>query len=120
VNRAAPCLPRTERIVQAVKAIPAGKVSSYRDLAWAAGVPKGARQVVWTLHSVSRSRQIPWHRVIRADGYIALRGADRELQIALLRGEGVEVSDSGRVDLARYALPVPAAPADGLKRGRKT
>ena len=93
----------TERIVQAIKAIPPGWVSSYRDIARTARLPNGARQVAWVLHSVSRSQGLPWHRVIRADGSIALRGADRELQIGLLRTEGVEVSDSGRVDLGRYA-----------------
>jgi methylated-DNA-protein-cysteine methyltransferase-like protein len=94
----------TERIVQAIKAIPAGRVSTYRDLARAAGLINGARQVVRVLHSLSRSRGLPWHRVIRADGSIALRGADRELQIGLLRAEGVEVTGSGQVDLVRYCL----------------
>lgn len=94
----------TERIVQAIKAIPAGRVSTYRDLARAAGLINGARQVVRVLHSLSRSRGLPWHRVIRADGSIALRGADRELQIGLLRAEGVEVTDSGQVDLVHYCL----------------
>ena len=91
-----------ERIVQAIKAIPPGRVSTYRDLAWEAGLPNGARQVAWVLHSLSRSCGLPWHRVVRADGSIALRGAERELQIGLLRAEGVEVRDSGSVDLDSY------------------
>jgi methylated-DNA-protein-cysteine methyltransferase-like protein len=93
---------KTERIVQAIKAIPTGRVSTYRDLAWEAGLPNGARQVAWVLHSVSQSEGLPWHRVVRADGSIALQGADRELQIELLRAEGVEVTDRGQVDLHRY------------------
>jgi methylated-DNA-protein-cysteine methyltransferase-like protein len=41
--------------------------------------------------------------VIRADGSIALgSGNGRELQIGLLRSEGVEVSDAGLVDRQRY------------------
>jgi methylated-DNA-protein-cysteine methyltransferase-like protein len=41
--------------------------------------------------------------VIRADGSIALEnGGGRELQTALLRAEGVEVSAAGRVDMAKY------------------
>ncbi|MDR2029345.1 MAG: MGMT family protein, partial [Treponema sp.] len=76
----------TLRIIAAIKALPFGRVSSYRDIALAAGLPNGARQVVRVLHSLSRSQDLPWHRIIRADGRIALPpGNGRELQIALLR-----------------------------------
>jgi methylated-DNA-protein-cysteine methyltransferase-like protein len=52
---------------------------------------------------MSEKHGLPWHRVIRADGSIALKsGGGRELQTALLRVEGVEVSESGRVDMAKY------------------
>jgi methylated-DNA-protein-cysteine methyltransferase-like protein len=55
------------------------------------------------LHTLSRSCVLPWHRIIRADGSIALESCrGREMQIALLRSEGVEVSDSGRIDMAVY------------------
>ncbi len=95
----------TGRIITLIQSIPAGKVSSYRDIARAAGLPNGARQVVRVLHSMSRGQNLPWHRVIRADGRIGLpEGSGREDQIILLRNEGVEVSDSGRVDMSKYAL----------------
>jgi methylated-DNA-protein-cysteine methyltransferase-like protein len=94
----------TERIVQAIKAIPSGRVSSYRDLAREAGLPNGARQVVRVLHTLSHSMRLPWHRVVRADGSIALRGDGRELQIALLRAEGVEVRDCGHVDRDHFTV----------------
>ena len=78
-------------------------VSSYRDVALAAGLPNGARQTVRVLHSLSEKFELPWHRVIRADGTIALReGEGKELQIELLRSEGVELSPGGRVDMKRY------------------
>ncbi len=82
----------TLRIIQAIKAIPKGKVSSYRDVALAAGLPNGARQVVRVLHSLSEKYDLPWYRVIRSNGSIALKeGEGRELQIQLLGAEGVEV-----------------------------
>jgi methylated-DNA-protein-cysteine methyltransferase-like protein len=97
---AGPLHESTLRIIKAIKALPFGRVSCYRDIALAAGLPHGARQVVRVLHSLSRSQDLPWHRIIRADGRIALpSGNGRELQIALLRSEGVEVSDTGRVSL---------------------
>ena len=93
----------TLRIVKAIKAIPIGKVSSYRDLALAAGIPNGARQTARVLHSLSEKFDLPWHRVIRSNGTIALReGEGRELQINLLRSEGVEVSAAGSVDMLRF------------------
>jgi methylated-DNA-protein-cysteine methyltransferase-like protein len=93
----------TLRIVAIIQAIPPGKTASYRDIALAAGLPNGARQVVRVLHSLSRSQNLPWHRVIRADGRIGLPpGYGREEQTALLRSEGVAVSDTGRVDAGKY------------------
>ena len=90
----------TLRIIEAIKSVPRGKVSSYRDIALAAGLTNGARQTVRVLHSMSRKLALPWHRIIRADGKIALReGEGRELQMELLRSEGVDVSPDGRVDM---------------------
>ena len=95
----------TVRIIQVIKAIPRGKVSSYKDVALAAGIPNGARQTVWVLHSLSGKLDLPWHRVIRSSGSIALpKGAGRELQIGLLCAEGVEVSPDGRVDMERFGV----------------
>jgi methylated-DNA-protein-cysteine methyltransferase-like protein len=103
-------LSSTLAIVKAVRSIPRGKVSCYRDIALAAGFPNGARQVVRVLHSLSEKEKLPWHRVIRADGSIALdSGRGLELQAALLRSEGVEVSKYGKVDMDTYGVvPIPA------------
>ena len=88
----------TCRIIEQILAVPRGSVSSYRDIALRAGLNNGARQVVRVLHSMSGKFDLPWHRIIRSDGFIALEeGAGRELQISLLRAEGVEVSDAGKV-----------------------
>jgi methylated-DNA-protein-cysteine methyltransferase-like protein len=58
---------------------------------------------VRVLHSLSEKENLPWHRIIRADGSIALRpSGGLELQSALLRSEGVEVSEDGRVDMGKY------------------
>ena len=95
----------TLALVRAIGAIPRGKVSSYGALARAAGFPNGARQTVRVLHSLSKKLDLPWHRVIRSDGSIALgEGEGRELQMSLLRSEGVEVGPDGRVDMKRYGV----------------
>jgi methylated-DNA-protein-cysteine methyltransferase related protein len=93
----------TNKIIQAIKAIPKGKVSSYGAIALAAELPNGARQVVRVLHSLSEKFELPWHRVIRSNGSIALKeGEGKELQIQLLRAEDVEVTPDGLVDMERF------------------
>jgi len=92
----------TRRIVEQILAIPTGKVSGYRDIALSVGIPNGARQTVRTLHTMSEKYNLPWHRVIRSNGSIALEGEGRELQITLLRGEGVEISADGKIDMERF------------------
>lgn len=93
----------TARIITAIKSVPPGKVASYRDIGLACGLPNGARQVARLLHSMSTSQGLPWHRIIRSDGTIALpEGDGKELQAALLRAEGVVVSDSGKINLQLY------------------
>ena len=95
----------TLRIIEAIKAIPKGKVSSYKDVALAAGLPNGARQTVRVLHSLSEKFDLPWHRVIRSNGTIALKDEGKELQIQLLRSEGVIVSADGRVEVNHFSPP---------------
>ena len=58
--------PFTERVINIIKSIPIGKVMSYGQIAKVAGSPRGARQVVRILHSMSEKHKLPWHRVINA------------------------------------------------------
>ena len=102
----------TLRIIAALKAVSPGRVSSYRDIALAAGLPNGARQVARILHVMSPIHKLPWHRIIRADGGIALpAGAGKEEQIALLRAEGVTVSAAGAVEPRYFIAKVNTAAA---------
>jgi methylated-DNA-protein-cysteine methyltransferase-like protein len=99
----------TSRAIENVlRAIPKGRVTSYGAVAAAVGLSNGARQVVRLLHSRAAAAGLPWHRVLRKDGSIALReGGGAELQRALLAAEGVEVSQDGRVDLDRFGWKLP-------------
>lgn len=96
----------TSRIVAVLKAIPPGSVWSYGAVAAAAGLPRGARQVVRVLHSLGERERLPWQRVVRSDRRIALRpGEGFELQRALLEAEGVAVDEGGRVEAERFTGP---------------
>lgn len=92
----------TERVVAAVKAIPRGRVATYGQLAAIAGNPRGARQVVRVLASLSAKEGLPWHRVINSKGTISLTGAGFDEQKARLEAEGVTADGRGVVDLKKY------------------
>ncbi len=90
-------------IIRVILKIPEGKVATYGQIAKLAGNPRAARQVVWCLHSSSKKEKLPWHRVVNAKGQIALPvGKGYSRQKILLRREGIEVSDFGRVKLDQY------------------
>ena len=70
----------------AIRSIPRGKVSTYGNVARAAGYANGARQAAATLH---HSLGLPWHRVLGAGGEIKLRGDSAFEQRFRLEAEGV-------------------------------
>ena len=53
-------------------AIPRGSVTSYGQLAKAAGLGNAARWVAQQLKKLPDDTQLPWHRVISASGRISL------------------------------------------------
>ena len=88
-------------VVNIIKNIPRGKVTTYGMIAICAGNPRGARQVAWILHSSSTKYDLPWHRVVNRHGEISFRPSlDFSLQRYLLEEEGVMFDKRGRVDLA--------------------
>lgn len=92
-----------QRVIDIVKSVPEGKVTTYGTVALFAGAPRAARQVGAVLHGLNPDDgDVPWQRVINASGGISTyKVGSGELQVALLRSEGVEVEDD-RVDLRRY------------------
>lgn len=65
--------PYTERVIEIIKNIPEGKVMTYGQIARIAGSPRGARQVVRVLHSMSAKYNLPWHRVINTKGELTIK-----------------------------------------------
>ena len=95
-----------EQVYAAVRGIPAGRVLTYGQVARLLGAPRGARAVGWALRALAPRRQpeVPWHRVVGADGRISLRvGGGPRLQRQRLLAEGVRFRQ-GQVDLARHGL----------------
>lgn len=89
----------TKHVIQIIQKIPEGKVMTYGQIAAIAGNSRGARQVSWILHAMSKKYRLPWHRVINASGKISLQGSE---QRELLELEDVTFDSSGKIDLAVY------------------
>ncbi len=85
---------QVERVRELVAAIPVGRVSTYGDIAAAAGLSSPR-----TVGAIMRtdSSDLPWHRVVPASGRPAPHLAIRQLE--RLAAEGVPIRD-GRVDLS--------------------
>lgn len=92
-----------QRIWQVVAMIPEGKVASYGKVADYAGLPGRARYVSRALKLAPDSLQLPWHRVINAQGKIAFAKDTEPFreQRYLLRNEGIPVNH-GRVALSEF------------------
>jgi methylated-DNA-protein-cysteine methyltransferase-like protein len=75
------------KMLRQVARVPHGKVSTYGDIAYAAGFPGAARQVAWALHAESAG--LPWHRIVGAGGKILLTGEHGFEQRLRLQAEGV-------------------------------
>jgi methylated-DNA-protein-cysteine methyltransferase-like protein len=91
------------RIWTIVCDIPPGSVATYGAIAELAGMPRAARQVGYAMAAVPEELDVPWHRVVNAQGKISKRRAECESRPRrLLEDEGVEFDTRGRIDLARF------------------
>lgn len=95
--------PFTQRVVETIRAIPRGTVTSYGAVAALAGNRRAARQVVRVLHTLSAKEGLPWHRVVNREGRISLKpGHGYGQQKERLEREGVVFDAGDRIDLDRF------------------
>ena len=59
-----------DKVYEAVKKVPCGKVTTYGDVARLCGNPRMARQVGWALHCNPQPGVIPCHRVVFSSGSV--------------------------------------------------
>jgi methylated-DNA-protein-cysteine methyltransferase-like protein len=94
-----------------VRKIPRGKVTTYGRIAMMIPIPEGvaadeyrAAGARWVGGAMAACPDdVPWQRVINAQGKISeRRGGGVLLQKQLLEEEGVEFDDHERVDLKKY------------------
>lgn len=103
-----------DRILATVRAIPRGQVAGYGEVARRAGLPGRARLVAKVL-SQNDDPSLPWYRVLRSDGRIAMPAGSQgwREQAQRLRAEGVQVL------VGRVRMPAADAgdPLDALLWG---
>jgi methylated-DNA-[protein]-cysteine S-methyltransferase len=92
------------RVLATVRRIPAGRVSTYGDIARLAGSPRAWR-AVGTVMRECRDPGTPCHRVIAAGGALGGYGGNLHLKRELLRAEGLEVGLSRVRHFARVRWP---------------
>jgi len=93
------------RIYAVVRRIPRGRVATYGQVALLAGLPRQPRLVGYAMHALPNGTDLPWHRVINAQGRVSARSGDDAgglRQRVLLEAEGLRFDAAGRISLARH------------------
>jgi len=93
-----------EKVYTHLLAIPSGKVSTYAAIA--KSLSSSPRAVGGALRNNPYAPEVPCHRVIASDGYVggfkgdwekAPSGVNQTMKLKLLREEGVEFTEEGRL-----------------------
>ena len=94
-----------DKIYNAVRKIPRGKVCTYGQIAAMAGNPRWSRVVGYALHVNPEPGTIPCHRVVTKNGEIskAFAFGGENMQRLLLAEEGIGFLEDGRVDMKKYS-----------------
>jgi methylated-DNA-protein-cysteine methyltransferase related protein len=103
-----------ERVYELVLRIPSGRVMTYGLVARVLG-GYTALSIGEVMHATPKDgRNIPWHRVINAQGGLSTAGLTTppDLQQRLLEAEGVVFNEKGRCDLTKYLWTPPEYEAE--------
>jgi methylated-DNA-[protein]-cysteine S-methyltransferase len=82
--------------------IPAGKVSTYGDIAKALGYPKAARLIGRILHDNPNPVIIPCHRIVHSNGKLGGYAYGSTKKRKLLEEEGIKFSDDSYAVLKEF------------------
>lgn len=102
--------PFKQKVIEAVKMVPYGKVASYGQIALMVGIPRAAIQVGGTLNKLEGEVKLPWWRIVNNAGRISIKGPRHtpQMQRELLKKEGVVVNDKFEFDIEKYRYrPTP-------------
>lgn len=91
-----------ERCYEALRKVPKGKVTTYRDLAHVLGT-RAYRAVGTAMNKNPYAPKVPCHRVINSDGRVGgfARGSDEKIK--MLKAEGIKIEE-GKIDLNQFGF----------------
>jgi methylated-DNA-[protein]-cysteine S-methyltransferase len=90
-----PGLSFQDKVIELMKRIPKGRVTTYKEIAVALKV-KAYRAVGNAVGKNPYAPHVPCHRVVRSDGTIGNYGNGVQKKILLLKKEGVRIKGTNR------------------------
>ncbi|OGG85749.1 hypothetical protein A2392_03090 [Candidatus Kaiserbacteria bacterium RIFOXYB1_FULL_46_14] len=90
----------SEKVVELACSVPMGRVTTYGDLARAAGGTSMASQGISGILGKAEKggvKGIPWHRIIYSDGRVWLDDECRVTRLKLYIKEGIKLDEKNRV-----------------------
>jgi methylated-DNA-protein-cysteine methyltransferase-like protein len=94
----------SRQVLQIVRKIPYGKVTTYGAIAEVLGSKRGARMVGWILNKQYGKIEIPAHRVVNRNGLLTgkIHFEGINLMQELLESEGIKVINDKIVDFEKH------------------
>lgn len=90
----------SERVLKLALSIPPGRVTTYGRIARAAGGGTMASQSITTILGKAYDqgeKNIPWHRIVYADGHIWVDAKHRKERLRLYKQEGIKFDHKDRI-----------------------
>ncbi len=90
----------SQRVVEAALSIPKGRVTTYGRLARACGAgPMASQSITGILSKAYQEgeKQIPFHRIVYANGTIWVNDEYRAKRLKLYKQEGIEVDKNDKI-----------------------
>jgi O-6-methylguanine DNA methyltransferase len=85
-----------KEVLAVLRRVPAGRVTTYKEIAMAVGRSAAVRAVGNALNKNPYAPAVPCHRVVRSDGSVGGYAKGTKKKIGILRKEGVMV-EKGKV-----------------------
>lgn len=87
-----------KEVLQKLREVPRGRVTTYQALAKALGRPRASRAVGNALHVNPEAPRVPCHRVVCSNGLLGGYAGGKRKKIALLASEGVFIKKNAKLE----------------------
>jgi len=107
-----------ELVYALVRHIPPGHVLNYGRIAEWLEAPQGAREVGWAMSSLHGKHNVPWHRVVNAQGRVSIKGSPLAAaeQRARLEAEGIVFDENDKLDMEKHLWNPPWPEVEAIIR----